>query len=187
MQDLKFSQHWLWKVLSSGMLRRVVRWKYTDISEEHIASKLTLLATCLHPGFLLDLFFDLENRGDMFLRNIGWLSTDCTALYPRRWCSSTIVMSVIIFNDYYSQESFLFGRSFHSHYSEKRTVFWKVTQCSSERAQHFVGTCRLHLQGQRVNQARTGINKGQAETEDGDHRFLRNIRLSPSFRRPYSS
>jgi hypothetical protein len=35
-------------------------------------------------GFLLGLFFDPEDVGDMFLRNVGWLLTDYTALYPRR-------------------------------------------------------------------------------------------------------
>jgi hypothetical protein len=30
------------------------------------------------------LFFDPEDGGDMFLRNVGWLSTDYTVLYPRR-------------------------------------------------------------------------------------------------------
>jgi hypothetical protein len=33
-------------------------------------------------------FFDLDNGGDMFLRNVCWHSTDYTALYPRRWHSS---------------------------------------------------------------------------------------------------
>jgi hypothetical protein len=27
--------------------------------------------------------FDPEDGGDMFLRNVGWHSTDYTALYPR--------------------------------------------------------------------------------------------------------
>jgi hypothetical protein len=27
---------------------------------------------------------DPENGGDMFLRNVDWLSLDCTDLYPRR-------------------------------------------------------------------------------------------------------
>jgi hypothetical protein len=30
-----------------------------------------LLSTCFTLGFLLDLFFDPEDGGDMFLRNIG--------------------------------------------------------------------------------------------------------------------
>jgi hypothetical protein len=47
-----------------------------------------LLATCLHTCFLLGLYFDPEDGGDMFLRNVGSLSTDYTALYPRRYCSS---------------------------------------------------------------------------------------------------
>jgi hypothetical protein len=41
------------------------------------------LPTCFHFGSLLGLF-DIENGGDIFFRNIGWLSTAYTALYPRR-------------------------------------------------------------------------------------------------------
>jgi hypothetical protein len=43
-----------------------------------------LLATCFDAGFLLALFFDPEDGGDVFLRNVWWLSTDYAALYPRR-------------------------------------------------------------------------------------------------------
>jgi hypothetical protein len=43
-----------------------------------------LLAACFHAGFLVGLFFDHEDGGNMFLRNFGWHSTDYTALYPRR-------------------------------------------------------------------------------------------------------
>jgi hypothetical protein len=39
----------------------------------------------LHAGFLLGLFFDPEYEGDIFLLNVGSLSTDCMALYPKRW------------------------------------------------------------------------------------------------------
>jgi hypothetical protein len=45
-------------------------------------------AFCLPPACLLvcwTYFFDPENGGDMFLRNVGWNSTDYTASYPRRW------------------------------------------------------------------------------------------------------
>jgi hypothetical protein len=38
-------------------------------------------ATCFHAGFLLGLFFDPADGGDMFLRNVGWHSTDYKALY----------------------------------------------------------------------------------------------------------
>jgi hypothetical protein len=40
--------------------------------------------TCFHSGFLFSLFFNPEDGGDMFLRNVDLLSTDYTALYPRR-------------------------------------------------------------------------------------------------------
>jgi hypothetical protein len=31
---------------------------------------------CLLPGFLLDYLFSPKYRGEMFLRNVGWLSED---------------------------------------------------------------------------------------------------------------
>jgi hypothetical protein len=40
-----------------------------------------------HPGILLGLF-GREDGGDMFFRNVGWLPTGYTALYPRRQYSS---------------------------------------------------------------------------------------------------
>jgi hypothetical protein len=56
----------------------------TYVSEEYIASILreekirkhetrvkALLTTCFYAGFLLGLFFDPEDGGDMFLRNVG--------------------------------------------------------------------------------------------------------------------
>jgi hypothetical protein len=45
--------------------------------------KYTLLATWFHIGFLLGLFFDPEDGGYLFLRNVGRLSADYTGLYPR--------------------------------------------------------------------------------------------------------
>jgi hypothetical protein len=38
----------------------------------------------LHAGFMLGLIFDSEDGSDMFLQNVGQLSTHYTALYPRR-------------------------------------------------------------------------------------------------------
>jgi hypothetical protein len=42
------------------------------------------LATCFHAIFLFGLFFYPEDGVDIFLRNVSWLSTDYTALCPRR-------------------------------------------------------------------------------------------------------
>jgi hypothetical protein len=36
----------------------------------------------LHVGVLLVLVFEPDDGGDMFLRNVGWLSADYTSLYP---------------------------------------------------------------------------------------------------------
>jgi hypothetical protein len=42
------------------------------------------------PCTLLGLF-DPGDGGNVFLQNIGWLSTDYTALYPNRWYSSKLL------------------------------------------------------------------------------------------------
>jgi hypothetical protein len=44
---------------------------------------MALPATRFQSGFFLGLFLDPENGGDMFLRNVGWLSADYTALYNK--------------------------------------------------------------------------------------------------------
>jgi hypothetical protein len=41
---------------------------------------MSLLATYFHADFLLGVFFDPEDGGHMFLRNIGSLSTDYTEI-----------------------------------------------------------------------------------------------------------
>jgi hypothetical protein len=48
-----------------------------------------LLAACLLAGFCWTYFFDPEDGGHIFLRNVGWHSTDYTASYSRRWYSSS--------------------------------------------------------------------------------------------------
>jgi hypothetical protein len=53
-------------------------------SKNNPSKKLALLDTCFHSGFFFGVFFDPENRGDMFLRNVLSFSTDYMVLYPRR-------------------------------------------------------------------------------------------------------
>jgi hypothetical protein len=45
---------------------------------------MTLKICRIHAGLLLGLLFDPEDGSDMLSRNVGRLSQDCTALYPRR-------------------------------------------------------------------------------------------------------
>jgi hypothetical protein len=69
--------------------------KVNDISEKRVAAVFrvekepeqeTRLATCFHAGFLLGFFYP-EDGGDIFLRYVDSLSSDYTALYPRRYNS----------------------------------------------------------------------------------------------------
>jgi hypothetical protein len=46
----------------------------------HLACQIV---TCFHADFLFGLFFDPEDGSDMLPRNVGWLSTEYTALYTR--------------------------------------------------------------------------------------------------------
>jgi hypothetical protein len=69
-------------------------WRISQVRNQREACSRILGQTVLpasyllHTGFLLCLFFDTKDGGDMFLRNVGWLSVDYTALYPRRQNSS---------------------------------------------------------------------------------------------------
>jgi hypothetical protein len=104
--DLRFSQRYLWTVLPPRIKRRVVRWKSTDVSEEHIASIFRVEETAnqetnmeqtasraqivrnngllsLVPASFYGLLFDPEDESNMFVRNVSWLSPDYMALYPR--------------------------------------------------------------------------------------------------------
>jgi hypothetical protein len=50
----------VWSVESEPMFRRSI-----------LPPSSALLAICFHASFLFGLFFDPEDRGDMFLRNVG--------------------------------------------------------------------------------------------------------------------
>jgi hypothetical protein len=82
-------------------LRLSQRWIFWDISRDFVESQLSFGWNCsLHlqcrrgqeetnvkagdVGFFFGLFFDTEDVGDLFLRNVGWFSTDYMALYTIR-------------------------------------------------------------------------------------------------------
>jgi hypothetical protein len=77
----------------------------------------------------------------------------------------------------------------------KITIFWDITLCSPLKVnRRFGGIHRLHLQGRKINQARSQRGAGYAcyllsshlllglffDPEDGGDIFLRNIRLFPN-------
>jgi acyl-CoA thioesterase len=61
--------------------------------------KSTSACYLLYAGLLLGLFFDPEEGGYMFVRNIGSLSMDYTALYFRRWNFSEWILTEIEYQE----------------------------------------------------------------------------------------
>jgi hypothetical protein len=59
-------------------MKSSVFWDITPCSPLELKRRflLSLLAIRFHAGFLLGLFFDLEDGDNMLHRNVGWLSTD---------------------------------------------------------------------------------------------------------------
>jgi hypothetical protein len=62
--------------------------KFVGVGFEVLTAVVMKSSTCclLHAGF----FFDSEDRGGMFLQNIGWLSVDYMAWYPNKWNYSSL-------------------------------------------------------------------------------------------------
>jgi hypothetical protein len=54
---------------------RIIMYSLINFEEFYLLA-CNAVQSVYHPSFLLGLFFDSENGGDMFLRNVGWLSTD---------------------------------------------------------------------------------------------------------------
>jgi hypothetical protein len=68
--------------LHSVRRQQITTWILTKW-QIHFLQEVRLLATCIHLSILLVLL-DPEVEDDMFSRNVGWFSTDYTALHPRR-------------------------------------------------------------------------------------------------------
>jgi hypothetical protein len=72
------------EVLTAVVIKSYIFQNITPCSPLKGNRHRALLAICFHADFLLSLFFDPEDGGDIFLRNVGYLSTDYAALYPNR-------------------------------------------------------------------------------------------------------
>jgi hypothetical protein len=87
--ELTWTEHDGYSFVYIAFARRVVRYE-----ELHTFREQGSFACCvLHAGFLLGLLFNPEDGGDMFLPDVGWLSTDYTALYPRRQLFITLYIA----------------------------------------------------------------------------------------------
>jgi hypothetical protein len=83
------------EVLSSVVMNSTVRWKSTlrrntslpSSRSKNKPSKKPTWKLCLqnsfHAAFIFDFLFDSDDGSPTFLRNVDWLSTDYTALYPK--------------------------------------------------------------------------------------------------------
>jgi hypothetical protein len=84
-----------------------------------------------------------------FFRNVGWLSTDCTALYPRRQNPSSLQTVQLSLRCVQSPQ-FIRRAGFQviAEVSMNITVFCDVKPCSLvDCYQHFGGSHCVHLQG----------------------------------------
>jgi hypothetical protein len=62
------------------MIKSTIFWDMTPCRDEEITD---FLAICFQNSFLLGLLFEPEDGGDIFIRNVGSLSTDKTECYSR--------------------------------------------------------------------------------------------------------
>jgi hypothetical protein len=61
------------EVLTEVVMKTSIFWDITPCSplKDNRRFRGALLATCFHAGFLLGLFFNPEDGGDMFLQNMS--------------------------------------------------------------------------------------------------------------------
>jgi hypothetical protein len=102
-------------------------------------SPVNSLAIYSHTGFLSDLFFDPEDRDDMFLRNVRWLSTN--------WIDSTFLTTGVRTSN--PINVFLLRTDNLTEVIIDNTISWVVTPYGSVRVHRRFGvTYRLHLSSQ---------------------------------------
>jgi hypothetical protein len=83
-----------WDMMPCSLLRCNRRFAGTCRLQLQGRKKKFQLATCLLAGSCWNVFFDPEDGGDTFLRNVGCISTDYMASHPTRRYSSMTVRSM---------------------------------------------------------------------------------------------
>jgi hypothetical protein len=99
------------EVFTAVVMKSIIFWDVTPCN---------LFATCLLAGYCWNYFFDREDGGDMFLRNVGCNSTDYTASHPRRWYSSWIFIVFL------SPSRKISGQYVKNHYRFLRHIFQSI-------------------------------------------------------------
>jgi hypothetical protein len=124
-----------------------VRWKSTDVSEKHVARRCCfMLVSCLAYSSTLKM-------KAMFLRNIRWLSTHYTALYPKRENSSDIHKNVFTprnIRDF--SMSLRHSRNSSKSYSSISATCWAIVHFSDWSWTSTIPSC-FYGGGQLVNNA----------------------------------
>jgi hypothetical protein len=70
------------EVLTAVVMKSPIFWDITPFSPLKVNQRFGGTCYLSHTSFLLGLFLNPEDGGDMFLRNFERLSADYTALYP---------------------------------------------------------------------------------------------------------
>jgi hypothetical protein len=90
----------LWDIMPCSPVKVIwLRWRTYRLHLHGLKtkrSKKPAWLCLLHAGFVLGLLFISESRRSMFLRNVGWFSSECTALNYRRLISSSNNFNVYI-------------------------------------------------------------------------------------------
>jgi hypothetical protein len=80
------------EVLTAVIIKSINFWDITPCSPLSVNRRFGGTYRQLSRWFLVQLIFYPEDGGDMFIRNVGWHSTDYTASYSRRWYSSVFFL-----------------------------------------------------------------------------------------------
>jgi hypothetical protein len=71
-------------VMTGSLCRDITLCSPLKINQHFLGMCRSFACYLLHSGFLFDLFFNPEDGRYIFLKNIGWYSTDSTVLCSRR-------------------------------------------------------------------------------------------------------
>jgi hypothetical protein len=114
-------ESYFWDIMPSSPLK--VNWRFRGTRRLHFQGRsLSQARNEREAGSLVCLFFNPDDGGDIFFRNVGWLSTYYAALYPARQDSfyvySLIISHFRICTDWLGN----FGSFWHPHVN---TYLWK--------------------------------------------------------------